>query len=547
VIIILPALYIIGAALYDTGVATVIANAILRLRDRGTLVLLLAIMLGAGTLSAIMSDLLVIAVMLPAVLRVARQMRISPAQFLMPLTTAAVMGDTLTLIAAISTVAINDVLVSIGIGSLGLFSLLPFGAAALVGAIGWFMLLGRRLLPDVLPADVRQPSLDEVEQVYDLEEQLYQLRVRAASDLIGRRLDESGLGATFHLNVIAIQPTASDLQPARPDWILERDDLLIIEGERGDIYQAVSVHHLHPKGAIPLNRFETVEQQSLRLAEVIVPFRSELVGRSVSSSRFRDQYGLNVLAVHRGGNVVRGELADLVLRPGDTLLVQGPLARLRRLGDGAHLVLATHLGPERGDIVTSKMRLTVVIVAAMLLVVVTGLMPLAAAGLAASLSLILSGCISAERAYKSVDSTILVLIGGMLPLATALEKTGLAESLASLIAGFTAGAGPFLTLVVIYILTAMLTQVISNTVLGVLLVPVAVSLALTQGAAPEPFAIAIIVGVTTSYVTPLTHGGNLMIREPGGYTMRDFLVNNGPVFVLQSVSLLTLLYLFFFR
>jgi di/tricarboxylate transporter len=172
------------------------------------------------------------------------------------------------------------------------------------------------------------------------------------------------------------------------------------------------------------------------------------------------------------------------------------------------------------------------------------LLPLATASLTAAVLLILTRCISINRAYRSVDATILVVIGGMLPLATALEKTGLAQTLAQTIGLLQ--AGPFVTMLIIFLATVLLTQVISNVVTGLLVLPVALSLAVATGAPPQAYAISVMIGVTTSYLTPLTHGSNLMIWEPGAYQMRHYLLNNGPIFILQSIALFALLYVSYF-
>lgn len=544
VIIILPSLYIIAAALYETGVAAVLADQILRVGQRGPAVLLLVTMVSGGFLSAIVSDLLVVTVFLPALLRVARRAHLAPGQLLIPLTTAAVMGGLLTLIGAISTVVLNDLLGSNGVAPLQFFTLAPYGLTFLVITILWYSLVGRHLLPTEAPDVTVRPSLEEVEHTYDLEDTFYQVRVRSGSDLIGKRLDEAQLGQEFRLNVVAVQPDGEDLQPANNEWILEQDDRLILEGARGDVFQAATIHHLQPKGRIALDRFETLEGQSLRLAEVMVPFRSNLVGKTVAESRFRDKYGLNILAVHRDGRAIQRKLPEIVLALGDTLLVQGSLRRLQGVGEDLNLALVTHLGAGRGDRMTSKVWLTLGIVALMLALVVSQLLSLATASLSAAVLLILTRCINVERAYQSVDARILVVIGGMLPLATALEKTGLASRLADVIGSLQ--AGPFVTMAVLYVATVVLTQVISNIVTGVLVLPVALSLALAVGAPAQAYAICVIVGVTTSYLTPLTHGSNLMIWEPGAYQMRHYLLNNGPVFVLQSAALFVLLHLFYF-
>lgn len=558
VIIIVACIYVIGAALYETGVATIIADALLRFRRHGNLALLGAIMVVAGLMSAVLSDLLVASVLLPAVLRLARRTGLAPGQLLMPMTTAAVMGDMLTLIGAISTVAINDVLVAADHPSLGLFSLTPYGLAALAIAISWYVLhahlLGGRLLPSEMPEVVDRPSLDEVERTYALEEQLYQLRVRAGSDLIGQRLDETGLGAAFRLNVVAIQPSGDNLQPPRSDRLVEQDDVLVVAGERGDVHQAANRHHLHPRGTLPLDRFEAIEGQSLRLAELMIPYRSPLVGQTLQESQFRDGYGLNVLGIHREGHPLRTlerddpswELRHEVLHPGDTLLVQGSLARLKAATRGNALLLVTHLGPQRGDLITRQARLTVAVLGAMLLTVVAGWLPLAVAAVAAVLALIFGKAITVERAYHSIDGAVLVLIGAMLPLATALEETGLAGLLAGEVASFATSVSPLILVLAFYLLAALLTQVISNTVTGVLLVPIAISLADSQGLPATPFAIAIIIAVTTAYLTPLIQASNLMVRGAGSYNMRHYLLGNGPVFVLQMAAVMGLLQIFYF-
>jgi di/tricarboxylate transporter len=202
--------------------------------------------------------------------------------------------------------------------------------------------------------------------------------------------------------------------------------------------------------------------------------------------------------------------------------------------------LVTHLGPKPGDLVTSKARWALGILAVMLLCVVSGLLDLATASLIGVVALLLSGCISFERAYRSIDGSVIVLVGGMLPLAMALEKTGMAELIASQIVSL-GGASLLGTLILLYLFTVLLTQVIANSVTAALVTPIAINLAVAQGASPLPFAMAIAVAVTTSYATPLTNADVLLVREPGSYSMRDYLVNGLPLFALQTIAVFILL------
>jgi di/tricarboxylate transporter len=540
VIIIIACIYVLGAALSDTGVATAVSDRLLRFSDRGPSALILVIMFTAGLLSALLSSLLLVAAFMPAVLRIARRARLAPAQLLLPLVLAATMGNLLTVIGTVSTLVVSDLLAASGFEPLSFFSVSPYGLASLALAMGWFIFVGRRLLRRDMPTKAQRPSLDEVERAYRLDKMLYRLRVRSGSDLIAHRLDQIPLSSRFHLNVVAVQPAGGSLKPANSEWILERNDLLIVEGSRGNILQASSLHHLEPRGTMDLDEFNLLEEETLRLAELMVPFRSRWAGKTLASFDFRDRYGLNILAVHRQGRSIREELSHLALSAGDTLLVQGPLKYLRQVGSDLNLVLVTHLGPRPGDLVTSRAKLTFGVLVVMVISVVVGLLDLATASLAAVAALLITRSISARRAYRSIDGSIIVLVGGMLPLAMALEKTGAAGLVAAQLASL--GSGPVVTLVLLYLFTALLTQVIANSVAAALVTPIAINLALAQELPPQQFALAIAVAVTTSYVTPLTNSDVLLVSEAGGYSMRDYLVNGLPIFLLQMIVLLVMLF-----
>ncbi len=543
VIIIIPSIYVIGAALSETGIATMIARRLSGVSDKGPAVLLLAIMLTAGLLSSVLSSLLVIAALMPAVLRLTRKARIAPSQLLLPLVAGATMGNLLTVIGTVSNVVVADLLAVAGFEPLGFLTLAPYGLISLALASAWYLLAGRKLLRHDMPPEERRPSLDEVEQDYRLDQMLYRLRVRSGSSLIAQRLDESPLSSKFHLNVVAVRPDGGRPRPAQSNWVLEHNDLLIVEGSRGNVLQMAGLYHLEPKGTLGLDEFNLLEQETLRLAELMVPFRSQWVGKTLAGIRFRERYGLNVLAVRRQGHAIREDLPHLTLAAGDTLLVQGPLVHLRQVERNLNLVLVTHLGPQPGDLVTGKAKLALGIVGVMLVCVVSGLLSLATASLAAAVALILTGCLSLDRAYRSIDGSVIILIGGMFPLAMALQKTGAAELLAGQLASLSPVIGSLGTLLLIYLFTCLLTQVISNAVTAALLTPIAINLAIAQGLSPTPFAIAIAVAVTTSYVTPLTNTDNLLVREAGRYTMRDYLVNGVPLFLLQTAALIAMLYL----
>jgi di/tricarboxylate transporter len=217
------------------------------------------------------------------------------------------------------------------------------------------------------------------------------------------------------------------------------------------------------------------------------------------------------------------------------------LAYLRQVDKDMDLVLVTHLGPKTGDLITGKAKLTLGVLVVMVVCIATGLLSLATASLAAAVVLLLTGCISPSRAYRSIDGSVIILIGAMLPLALALEKTGAAGLIAEQLSGLSPAIGPLGVLLLLYLLTVVITQVVSNSATAALVTPIAISLAVAQGLSPVPFALAMAVAVTTSYASPLTNADNLLVREAGRYTMRDYLINGLPLFVLQTIVVFLLL------
>lgn len=538
VIIIVASVFVIGAALFETGVAIIIANQILRFRGQGETVLLLVIMLITGTMASVLGGLLSVALVMPAVLRVAREAKIAPARLLLPLATVATMGSFLTLIGSASNLLVSDILVSNGLEPLRLFTLTPYALASVGIVMVWYLFVGRRFLGKEPPAEVQAPSLEEVQQSYGFEDVLYRLRVRSTSNLIATYLVDSQLQESFGLNLVAVQPNAGKSRPASAEWVLEQDDVLIVAGDRGRVLQAANRHDMELKEAVGLDEFNRLDLEKLRLAEVIVPVRSRLVGNCLAELNFRDHYGLNVLAIHRQGQVFREGLARRVLEAGDTLLVQGPLERIRSVGQDLSLVFMTDLGPRPGDLISGKAGLTLLILGAFLAAVLSGFLSLAVAGLVAALALILTNCISIERAYQSIDASLLVMIGGMLPLATAMETTGAANIIAEIMITFSEATGPLGSLLILQLLIMVITQVIDNTVVAALMTPIAINLAVAQGLPPLPFAIIVAFAAGAGYVTPLTDGDNILVREPGQYTMRDYVVNGLPIFIIQALVLL---------
>lgn len=533
-IFIVAATYVIGAALHDTGVAAFLSDQILRWGGSSRRSLVLITMAIGGLLSAVLGSLLVVVIVMPAVTRAGRKVGVAPAQLLMPLAMAALIGNQLTLIGTPLNLLVADLLAQSGGGELQLLSLTPYSAVLLLLATGWFALLGNRLLPSAPPNEDVQPSISEIERDYNLHDRFYHLRVRSTSDLAGERLERSRLRQQYDLNVVAVRRRGGSLQLATPDWVLETDDTLVVEGQRGDVVQSAARHGLELKGPADLGHVSFEGDASLHLTEAVVPPRSSLVDASLTEADLRGRYGLSVLAVNRQGHTVSDVQPNVTLRAGDILLVQGPSGGMRTADQRGDLAPIVHVGPRTGERITAKAKVAAAITGLMLIAVIGNWLSLAVASTAAALLLVLAQCISAERAYRSLNLSIVVLLGGLLPLATALERSGAADLLAGIIGGWGAALGAMGTLLLLYLLASVLTQVVPNMVVAALFVPVAVRMAEQGNFAPTTAAIAITFAANASYITPITNVINLTVQEPGGYTQRDFLRNGLPLFLLQT-------------
>jgi di/tricarboxylate transporter len=538
VIVIVACVYVLGAALFETGVANIIAEQLLRYGGRGEASLVLIIMLVAAGLSAVLDGMLVVALLLPAVLRISRETGLSRALFLLPLATAATLGGHLTLIGNNSSLVVSGVLASSGQPPLSLLSLTPYAVVIMALVVFWFLAPGRKLLAKPVPVEDRGPSLSEVASAYGIENQLYLLRVRAASELISHRLDAAALRARYDISVLAAKPHASRrIVAALPDMVLEQNDQIYVRAMAGEVHQMANRLGLEVKRAARLDELAGIDDEALHMAEVMIPVRSTLIGKTLQQTGLRARFGVSVVAVQRQSEVMRDGLAALTLAAGDTLLVQGRAGQLRMALRELRLVSATMLGPRPGDVVTPKAGLTIVILAALVAVVVLNLLTLAVASMAAVVLLIVTGCVSIERAYRSIDGSVLVLIGAMLSLSLALEQTGAAGQIALWISSLSQNTGPLVGLLLLYLATSVITQVVANSVASALVTPIALGLAAATGLPPQICAIAMAFAVTTAYITPLTDGNNLLVREAGRYTMRDYVANGLPLWLLETVAL----------
>ncbi len=524
------AVFIISGGLTRSGVADLIARFILRLAGHNQIRLIVLIMLTVGVMSAFMNNIGAVAILLPAVVSVSREMKISPSKLLIPLAWASLMGGNITLIGTPPNILASSILETYeNIPNFKFFDFAPMGLIVLVTGIGYFVLVGRYLLP-------ARTSGTGLSQDYHIREYLSEVEVMMDSSLIGKMVREIDWD---DLNVLKIDALTGDTLTSRSDHRLESGDRLLVESSAETLVVAAQNLGLVPT---PEGESETarIPDGSLKLAEVVLAPKSKFQDKTLAEMNFRPRFGLSVLAVRHEGATLVSRLAERPLQFGDSLLVEGSserLAALRRHPDFLMLDTYPPLEPRR----THKAPLTVAILLGGLVMVTMGWLPVPVALLIGAILMVLSGALSMDEAYQAIEWKSVFLIAGMLPMGIAMEKTGTAQLMADWIVGGIGGLGALAVLAGIYLMTGLLTEVMSNAAATVLVTPIAIDAAIRLGADPRAFVIGVVLAASTSFLMPIGHQVNVIIFGPGGYKFSDYTkVGVGLNLLLLIVVLITL-------
>lgn len=512
------AVYIVSGALFKTGVADFLGERIARLAGSSEPRLIVVIMLTCGALSAFMNNIGAVAVLLPAVVGIARQARIPVSRLLIPLSFASLLGGNMTAIGTPPNVLAASILTERGQPSLAFFDFTPTGVIVFGVGVLYMVLIGRHLLP-------KRASAEE-QQIRQLRKYVSEVRVSPKSPLVGQALYESRLGSDYDLSVLAILSESGVRGVPLPDIRIQADDVLVVTGPLPGLLRAREKLHLVIEAERQFG-LEQLDSKKVHLVEVTLAPRSPLVGHSLREARFRDRHGFTALAIWRQGEVITERLGEVRLRFGDALLLQGPRHRLPALQEeGEFLVLEpVQLETRRGR----KAFIAVGVMGLVLTLVALAQLPIATAMVIGAVLMVLTGCLTMDEAYKSIEWRSVFLIAGMLPLGMAMETTGTARFLAELVTGTMGSLGPLAVLAGGYLLASLITEPMSNAAATVLIVPIAIDIALGLGADPRPFVLAAVIGASTSFLTPVGHQANVLVFGPGGYRFFDYTRVGGPL------------------
>lgn len=546
-VIMIAALFVVGGGIFRTGVAAHFGRALGRVAGRSRARLTLVLMLGAGALSGFMSSTGTVAVMLPVAAAMAWNAGLSPSLLLLPLSIGALLGGLLTLIGTAPNIVVANQLEAAGLEPFGFFDFTPIGVAVLLAGAAFMVLFGGRLLPARAPADgpaggdgVASVAGEELVRGYGIAG-ITRVRVRAGSPLAGMTPAGLGLRAAYGANIVAIRrrvPGAGMQRVARvAEEPLQPGDELDVHAPAGAVERLIAERGVEPVGARA--------EPEARLAEVLLTPRSRLIGRSLVDVRFREKYGVNVLSILRQGEPVKAPIGTAALRFADMLLVAASPQRIELLRGEAGDFVVVSRSPEQQDAGLSARGVAAIgIMLGMMALLTFGVVPAAVAVLLAAVAMVLAGCLDMEAAYRSINWESVVLIAAILPMATALEKTGGMQLIVAQLQPL-GQAGPLAMLAALFLLTSLFSQFISNTATTVLLAPVALGAALELGVSPYPMLMAVAVAASTAFATPIASPITMLVLGPGGYRFGDFLRVGGLMMVLLFLITLVLVPLLF--
>jgi di/tricarboxylate transporter len=386
------------------------------------------------------------------------------------------------------------------------------GALVLATGILYMVTIGRRLLP------VRRTA-DEPLTISEMREYFSDVQVRQESPLIGKNLYESKLGSDYDLVVVSIIRDGKPTTALHRDFVIEEKDHLILKGSAQNLINARETLNLNIKYDHDLE-ISDLDTKNSHIFEATLSPRSSMVGRTLNEASFRDRFGFTALAIWQQGEIITDHLRDVELQFGDALLLQGPPGRVRALQDGNEFLVLEPVEIRQDR--RSKAPISAGIMLLVILLAMATELGIATAMVLGSVLMVLTGCLTMDEAYESIDWRTVFLVGGMLSLGIAMENTGTARFLADLLLGALGDYGPLGLLAGIYLLSALITQPMSNAAAVVLIVPIAVDTALSLGVNHLTFTMAVVIGAATSFLSPVGHKANVLVFGPGGYRFFDY-------------------------
>ncbi len=518
------AISVVSEGLHQSGITKFLSRQMFRFGRRDEARLILITTLVAALLSLFMNNIVAAGVLMPAVIVLSRHTRTAPSKLLMPMAFGTILGGMATLLTT-SNIIISDALRTAGYRPFGLLDFLPIGIFVVAAGALYLAEIGRRILPSRFPAGqvARAERLHaELTNLYGLQRNLSELEVLEGSCMSGINIKEGDWSRRLGINILGISRSGHINLGPHANEIVRVGDILLVQGEVIPSEIEICGLKILPKRKTQ----QEVTDENIVLGEVVLSPRATMAGRTLKEILFRDKYRLNVVAIWREGQPLYEGLADIPLRFGDALLVQGSPMQMRLLHDDRDFILLE----EDPDAVLQprKAGRAVAILVLVLGIAAFGWFPVAEVSLVGAILMVLAGCLTMDDAYRSIEWKAIFLIAGMWPLGIAIRSTGLADFFSQWLGGLSVYGSSMLAAALILI-GMFLTQFLGSQVASIILAPIGLTLAVSIGADPRAIGMAIALSCSLAFLSPLGHPVNILVMGSGGYTFRDYVKVGGPL------------------
>ena len=559
VVIMMVGLFVVGGAIFQTGLAKMISSRILKLAGKSELRLFLLVMLVTSAIGAFVSNTGTVALMLPIVVSLATNAGMNPGRLLMPLAFASSMGGMMTLIGTPPNLVIQDTLVHAGFEPLSFFSFLPVGLICMLTGIvvllpltKWF--LSKRRKKDENASSGK--SLNELVKEYGLSDNLFRLQSVSGSLLVGQTVQGLDVRRKYGLNILEVRRGEASQHRflktvtqklASPDTVIQAGDVLYVTGDAKDVLRFASEFALEMMDGHTTETARTtgnsLDFYDIGIAEIVLMPSSNIINQRVKEAGFRDKFNVNVLGIRRKKEYILQDLGKERMHSGDVLLVQGTWQDIARLSkeDTDWVVLGQPLAEAAKVTLDYKAPVAAFIMVLMVVMMVFDFIPVApvTAVMIAAMLMVLTGCFrNVEAAYKTINWETIVLFAGMLPMSLALEKTGASDYISNSLVSGLGAYGPIALMAGIYFTTSLMTMFISNTVTAVLMAPIALQSAMQIGVSPVPFLFAVTVAASMCFASPFSTPPNALVMPAGQYTFMDYVKVGLPLQIIMGLVMI---------
>ena len=534
-------LFILSHALQKTRLLEYLIIRINKLVSRSRNLGLGVYLLTIGIASALMNNTAIVAIFMPVTIRLAHQYKISPSKLLIPLSYAAIMGGTLTLVGTSTNLLVNAIYIDNGGEALGMFEFARYGWIPLIIGLAYLIWIA----PLILPSRTITSSLTKS---YHMAGYLTEMKISNDSPLVGKTCRERNINQNYDVMVLDIQREGHLISTKVGEEIIQSGDILFVKGAVENFLRMKEVEKISLLTDEKLTQKE-LEQEDNVLMECMLTDKSDIIGKTLMQSNFRKRFRTFILAIRRDGSIIRKKVAHVILHTYDTLLIYGRRKQIDKLAINGDFIL---LGEVQAELVKSRYWwVSILAIISTIILAAFGILPILKGAIISAVILLMFKIISPNEAYQSIHWQVIILIAALIPLGIVIESTGTAtfigELISNTVVGFSTDIQPYILLGLIYLITMILTEVSSNTATAIIMTPIVMAVTNQIGIDPRPFIFAVCFAASASFITPVGYQTNLMVYGPGGYKFSDFIKVGMPlsiIFWLLAILLIPIIWPF---